>query len=573
MSVLLLATAQGVSLRPKTIQVPFMALGGYLEQYFVSSQPVRGSWTAGDPGEWSAACPDPVASWELPYVPRMISIARVTVDVETDFSFQVKTEFGPKTQRSYLGTLTDTGGVFEFFTSVPTGRLGANASISNYNKLAGWNDWTTISGILQPGTHFLYIECARPFLIANSGWTDRRTDDLSAIAYPSVPSGETATGMAYVRGWTFSPGLFSPTTASSRAGAIGGSSEPATAIPSGIATAVPGPVSLATGGGVVLPSGLATAVPGTVTARGGIALSAATATAVPGPVAPGWTIPVSGRAQTTIFTAVLTGDGPMAHGYDSGFIAWNSTLLTLYTYEGTVRTTDWIDVEPSTKYRVESDGNRLRIQFRDESGTITWSSQSSNAPTFPVVITTASDTVEMRIYYTVDSGTTIKVYPADAVGMTDLDLPIESFQARLRSGSPSYLAIIVPAITAYEAEITARATGDLILYKGAQSWNGVRNLEPLLRVGFDAPRYDIGGNSASGTLSGTRQRTNSGPVRRTITGVSYRSVTTEGTVRLRADIDYFLRAGDTAVYGTDEFTVSEIAYIASPGLVYMEVVE
>ena len=72
---------------------------------------------------------------------------------------------------------------------------------------------------------------------------------------------------------------------------------------------------------------------------------------------------------------------------------------------------------------------------------------------------------------------------------------------------------------------------------------------------------------------GYKQSTNNDPVTREITGVSYRSVTSEGTTRLRGEIDLFLRAGDTCSYNGESFTVSEIAYIVNAISSYMEVAE
>jgi hypothetical protein len=158
-------------------------------------------------------------------------------------------------------------------------------------------------------------------------------------------------------------------------------------------------------------------------------------------------------------------------------------------------------------------------------------------------------------------------------GLDDLRIPISSFTARMRSAEPSYLGVVIPAITDYEDEINLRQNGDIEIWKGFRDINGTEHLERIISVNFDYLRLDQGAASASGTMVGYRQRTNDSPTERTVSNISYRAVSESGTLRLRGDVDLFVQPGDTCVFGTDEFVIDTITYIVTPQLAYMEVAE
>jgi len=86
------------------------------------------------------------------------------------------------------------------------------------------------------------------------------------------------------------------------------------------------------------------------------------------------------------------------------------------------RTTDWIPVDPNTQYILESEGDRMRIQFKNGSGVITYSDQSAIAEaSYPTNIYTDSDTVLMRIYFTISVETELSCKKVSRnMGMPDL---------------------------------------------------------------------------------------------------------------------------------------------------------
>jgi hypothetical protein len=137
---------------------------------------------------------------------------------------------------------------------------------------------------------------------------------------------------------------------------------------------------------------------------------------------------------------------------------------------------------------------------------------------------------------------------ADA--LPDLVLPCSSASARLRSGSPSYLSVVVPITSPEQAEdIIARPNGNLVLSL-LEGYDNPYDLTELVRVGVDLPRSDQGARSWSMTLVGYRQTTNSVPKTVEIDRVSYdNSISGSKRYRLYRAVPN-LRAGDTASFPT-----------------------
>lgn len=167
-------------------------------------------------------------------------------------------------------------------------------------------------------------------------------------------------------------------------------------------------------------------------------------------------------------------------------------------------------------------------------------------------------------------------YTASSTPVADVVIPMSSFTLRLRNGDPSYLNAVIPDSKTWQASISARTTGDLILKKGYLYSDGTQVLETIATVDFESVAIDRGGRSDSATLVGHRTTTYSSPVTRTISGVTNYSLQADGTRRVRAPVDTFLRPGDTCIYGSgvgESFVVGEIEYIVDTDLAYMEVKE
>ena len=161
-----------------------------------------------------------------------------------------------------------------------------------------------------------------------------------------------------------------------------------------------------------------------------------------------------------------------------------------------------------------------------------------------------------------------------ADGTTDVELPATSFQARLRTGEPSYLSVVVPDAPTYLPAITARPNGELVVKRGIRWPTGVEILEEIARVGLERIADDRGAGSYTLTLSGHKTQTTATPKTRTLAGLSYRHAGT-GARRYRCSLDTFLRPGDTVYvpeYG-ESAVVRLITYVIDGRTEMMELTE
>jgi len=162
-----------------------------------------------------------------------------------------------------------------------------------------------------------------------------------------------------------------------------------------------------------------------------------------------------------------------------------------------------------------------------------------------------------------------------ADGVADATIPISSFQARHRNGESTYLSVVIPDYDTYEDIIDARSNGQMIIRMAFSHAGAVYHSEEILRVDLDTNgiRKDQGGRSQSITLVGHRTETYS-PQTLTLKNVTYRRTGNAGEISYRCAVpDIFLRPGDTAVYGSDSFTVGSITYSVSSGYTSMDVTE
>jgi len=161
----------------------------------------------------------------------------------------------------------------------------------------------------------------------------------------------------------------------------------------------------------------------------------------------------------------------------------------------------------------------------------------------------------------------------DADGTTDIVIPIESFQARHRSGDPSYLSVTIPNIDDYSASVNARLNGQLKIEMIAYVNNIESVREEIIRVDFESIRTDRGATNQSITLSGHRTETYSAKTTE-LRNVTLRVLQANGKLRFRSsEPDFYLRPGDTATYDTDSITVGLITLNINTLTQNMEVTE
>jgi len=151
--------------------------------------------------------------------------------------------------------------------------------------------------------------------------------------------------------------------------------------------------------------------------------------------------------------------------------------------------------------------------------------------------------------------------------------PISSWQATVQAGRSSYAQAVIPAATAWVDLIEARAAaGEFIIYRGVRFSDGSTQESELARAPLGDVRLDVGPVNATMTISGYAiLPPPQGALTRTLTNV--RSESTSSGFRVRADIDWFLRPGQTAVSRGTPFTVSYINYYANASDEYMDVGE
>jgi len=155
-----------------------------------------------------------------------------------------------------------------------------------------------------------------------------------------------------------------------------------------------------------------------------------------------------------------------------------------------------------------------------------------------------------------------------ADGFDDIELPMTSFQSRVRQGRPSFLQVYVPGILNYMDDINDRADGDLVVEMGTRRTDGTTEALEIARVNLGTVRYDRGPTSSTGTLSGNKTKTYTSPVSHDLNDVSLVSVST--SQRLRCRILNDVRPGDTVTAGGITFVVDLVQHIVSPAEAYME---
>lgn len=137
----------------------------------------------------------------------------------------------------------------------------------------------------------------------------------------------------------------------------------------------------------------------------------------------------------------------------------------------------------------------------------------------------------------------------------NITIPISSFTARIQSGAPSYVSVVVPAYDIYIADIVSRADdGVLYLYLARDA---VTYTE-LLHVDLEDIDYTIDAHTQAITLAGHRTFTNPAPVNVTVTGYSY--ISRSGNVmRMRCGIHNDIDARDRIVTPDATFTAGVVS--------------
>jgi hypothetical protein len=174
------------------------------------------------------------------------------------------------------------------------------------------------------------------------------------------------------------------------------------------------------------------------------------------------------------------------------------------------------------------------------------------------------------------------------VSLPDLELPISSWQARLRNGDPTYVSAIVPNALAYADAITARTGGQLKVYKGYQfiDLQGGRFLALVAETTLNSIRHDTGPRSSSVTLVGYANITNATPKTFVYDTLTYKSLQADGKRRWRTGLKlniaeamagdtwtFIARPGDTVTHQGESMVVGFISLAVSDTFELVELVE
>jgi hypothetical protein len=154
--------------------------------------------------------------------------------------------------------------------------------------------------------------------------------------------------------------------------------------------------------------------------------------------------------------------------------------------------------------------------------------------------------------------------------VADVVIPISSIQARIRQSTPTYLAVQVASYEEID-NIVARTNGTMIVEQIAQV-DGVEVLrEIIVSAALDSIRTDRGGKNRTITLTGYKTETFA-PKLVQLLGVS-EIAKDDGKLRVKADIDFFLKPGDTVVAMGETFTAGMVSLSISTRRQIMEVSE
>lgn len=154
---------------------------------------------------------------------------------------------------------------------------------------------------------------------------------------------------------------------------------------------------------------------------------------------------------------------------------------------------------------------------------------------------------------------------------TDVEIPINAFQARKRTGYDTYLSVNIPGFT-YATQISNRVNGEMVLELGYEINGIVEIREEFLRVDFTKINEHEGSRNRSYQLIGYKTH-NFANQTIEIANANYRT-TDDGRILYRfPHVDPWINPGDTCRVRNDEFTVDYISYTISERNSVMEIRE
>lgn len=152
--------------------------------------------------------------------------------------------------------------------------------------------------------------------------------------------------------------------------------------------------------------------------------------------------------------------------------------------------------------------------------------------------------------------------------LSDIEMPISSFNARLRSGRESFLSIVVPNGGSFISAIEARPDGELVIEEHSE---GIST--ELARVNFQKLRIDKGSRSGTSlSISGYKQTTNGSPAGWLISDYSYFS-RSDNKSRVRVQSRASVKPADYITAEGLTFIADTVTLVGSVNRVSMEISE
>ena len=175
------------------------------------------------------------------------------------------------------------------------------------------------------------------------------------------------------------------------------------------------------------------------------------------------------------------------------------------------------------------------------------------------ILTEAPVLEQMKVKtFTVTDDNSKLVYIFTLTGDPDVEIPISSFQSRLRSGSDTYLSVVVPGFE-FASDIDDRSDGQMVIEAVNLIDGVIRKRNEVVRVNLSTIRIDEGPNNKKITLTGYRQKTYT-PKTVELKNPTYKLLN-DGKLRYRfSEHNQSLNPGDTVTISGDSFAANVISY-------------
>lgn len=175
----------------------------------------------------------------------------------------------------------------------------------------------------------------------------------------------------------------------------------------------------------------------------------------------------------------------------------------------------------------------------------------------------AVDPITSQVYYALE---------IDDGVLDPVRIPISSWQATVQFSRASYAQAVIPAADQWIDAVTDRAAGEFIVYRGVRFSDGEMLESELARAPLGQVRVDRGPTNVTMTISGYATLA---PPAQSLTRIlqNVRSESIQSGLRVRCDLDFFLRPGYMATARGTTFQVGYINYYVNSADEYMDVGE